>query len=98
MDNWESSISIDKNLYLTSSRDILNDMASGKGPTSAILSLGYAGWGPGQLESEIRSNSWLTTPVDQKILFSRNVEDKWRLAAQLIGIDISQISGQFGHA
>ena len=95
---WESSISIDEDLYLTSSRDILNDMASGKGPESALLSLGYAGWGPGQLESEIQANSWLTTPVDQQILFSPDVENKWQLSAQLIGIDISQISSQFGHA
>ena len=97
-DSWESSIRIDDNLFLTSSRDILDDMANGKGPKNAMLSLGYSGWGPGQLEAEIQSNSWLTTPVDQQILFSPDIDKKWQRSAQLIGIDIHQISSLVGHA
>jgi putative transcriptional regulator len=73
-------------------------MANGKGPKNAMLSLGYSGWGPGQLEAEIQSNSWLTTPVDQQILFSPDIDKKWQRSAQLIGIDIHQISSLVGHA
>lgn len=94
----ESSIRIDENLYLTSSREILDDMAQGTGPEQALLSLGYSGWGPGQLEVEIRENSWLTTPVDRSILFSDQIQDKWQLSTRILGIDSLHLSDQVGHA
>lgn len=95
---WESSINIGADLQLTSSRDILCDIANGVGPDQALMSLGYAGWGPGQLENEIHQNAWFTTPADHGILFTADVEHKWHNAASLIGIDTAKFSGQVGHA
>lgn len=97
-EQWESSLKVDDGLFLTSSRDILNDMATGSGPRDALLSFGYAGWGPGQLEDELRANSWLTTPVNRDILFSAPVSERWHLSAATLGIDISHVSDQIGHA
>ena len=95
---WNCSVRISPGLCLTSSRDILNAMAHGNGPTSTLMSLGYAGWGPGQLEEELRENCWFTAPVDQEVLFSTKIKDKWRLSAEILGIDIYHISHQVGHA
>ena len=96
--NWESSIEIGERLRLTSSRDILDDMARGNGPDRVVMSLGYAGWAAGQLESEIRENVWFTTPADHGILFNEDVTDKWHQAAALLGIETSQFSSEVGHA
>lgn len=95
---WKSSLKVDHGLCLTSSKEILADMAVGSGPECALVTFGYASWAPGQLESEIRENSWLTTPVDHEILFSIPFQDRWHRSAAILGIDINQISGQFGHA
>jgi putative transcriptional regulator len=95
---WESSLQIGDDLYLTSSIDFMESMARGEAPKNVIMSLGYAGWGPGQLESEIHRNSWFTTHVDPDILFSSDVSDKWRKTARLLGIDINLLSAQAGHA
>lgn len=95
---WESTLQISDQLSLTSSRDILVDIARGEGPEHAIMSLGYAGWGPGQLEQEIMQNSWFSTPVELDILFDASIEQKWLLAAQLIGMDYSKLTSQVGHA
>ena len=95
---WESSVNISNELYLTTSKDILSAMAKGEGPDRAILSLGYAGWGPGQLESEIKNNSWFSTPTDMDIIFCKDVSSKWHRAANLLGIDTSKLSTQVGHA
>ena len=97
-DIWESSLPISEDLVLTSSRDILESMARGIGPEKTLMSLGYAGWGPGQLETEIQANAWLTTPVNTHILFSGPVAEKWQSSARLIGVDIHQISQDVGHA
>lgn len=96
--NWESSMAVSEQLILTNSIDILASMAQGTGPENMIMSLGYAGWGPGQLEHEISSNAWLTTPADHNILFSKNNETKWPSSAALLGIDIGLLSSQAGHA
>jgi putative transcriptional regulator len=95
---WESTLAIGELLGLTSSRDILVDMARGAGPEHTLMSLGYAGWGPGQLEQEILQNAWFSTPVEQHILFDTRVDDKWNLAAALIGMDLNKLTGQVGHA
>ena len=95
---WESSMAISESLRLTSSRDILVDMARGRGPEQAFMTLGYAGWTAGQLEHEIQHNAWLTVPADHAILFTAQIKDKWRLAAQLLGIDMNHFSSQVGHA
>ncbi|CAJ2376576.1 MAG: YqgE/AlgH family protein [Gammaproteobacteria bacterium] len=95
---WDSSLEIGGGLWLTSSRDILSAIARGDGPDNAIMILGYAGWGPGQLESEIRQNSWFHTPADHEIIFNTRIDQKWQQAAKLLGIDFAQMSGEVGHA
>ncbi len=95
---WESSLQVNDDLCVTNSRDILSAMARGNGPEKFILSLGYAGWGPGQLENEILQNSWLSTPADSDIIFCDDIKSKWKQAAELIGIDIRKLSTQAGHA
>ena len=95
---WESSLEIGGGLWLTSSRDILGAIAGGGGPANAIMILGYAGWGPGQLEFEIRQNSWFHAPADHSIIFNTQIDQKWRQAAQLLGIDSTQLSTEVGHA
>lgn len=93
-----STLTINHQLKLTSSKDILHALAQGQGPEKAIMSLGYAGWAAGQLEHEIRHNAWFTTPVDEEILFSPDIGDKWQRAAKLLGIDPRNFSPQVGHA
>ncbi len=95
---WQSSIRINESLCLTSSKDVLNAIGSGQGPEKATLLLGYAGWGAGQLEQEIMQNAWLTAPVSSEIIFDIAVEKRWSAAAQSIGVDISRLSTQTGHA
>ena len=95
---WDSSLFIGDSLALTTSRDILVAMASGLGPDHAILCLGYAGWGPGQLESEIQCNTWFSTPVDCGLVFSQDVDSKWQNAAKLLGFDLHHLSSEVGHA
>lgn len=95
---WDSSLKVDSGLYLTSSKEILNDMAVGAGPDHALVTFGYAGWGPGQLESEIYDNSWLTAPVNHEILFSAPISERWHRSAAMLGIDISHVSNQIGNA
>lgn len=97
-ETWESSMDIGEQLRLTSSKDILSDMARGAGPEKAFMSLGYAGWAPGQLEKELQQNDWFTTPADQEILFAGEVDNKWQLSAKLLGIDTNKFSHQVGHA
>ena len=95
---WESSLRINEQICLTSSKDILTAMGVGKGPKKASLLLGYAGWGAGQLEEEIMSNSWLTAPVTSEILFDIPIDKRWSAAAKSIGVDLSKLSSETGHA
>ncbi len=97
-DDWDSSLEIGGGLWLTSSPDILGAIANGHGPASVIMVLGYAGWGPGQLEFEIGQNSWFNAPADHSIIFDTNIEQKWQQAAELLGIDYSRLSTEVGHA
>jgi putative transcriptional regulator len=73
-------------------------MARGEGPERAVVALGYAGWSPGQLESEIAANAWLCAPADPAIIFKTPYEQRWSAAARLLGIDIHQITNYAGHA
>ncbi len=86
------------NLAMTSTRDILEDLARGQGPAQAVLSLGYAGWGPGQLESEILSNGWLTADAADDMLFGDDNGHKWQAALKSLGIDPVMLSSTAGHA
>jgi putative transcriptional regulator len=85
-------------LALSNTRDILEAIAVGKGPTSFIITLGCAGWGPGQLESEIKENAWLTYPVFEENIFELPIESRWEEAVKKIGINPTLLSGAAGHA
>ena len=86
------------NIFVTTSQDILGAIAKGNGPERSLLALGYAGWGAGQLEEELSANAWLSVAADPAILFSTPFEERWRRAAQLLGIDIATLSSEAGHA
>ncbi|EQD60104.1 protein containing DUF179, partial [mine drainage metagenome] len=74
---WTSSYAIDEQLMLTTSRDILEAIAAGRGPQQMLIALGYAGWEPGQLERELRDNAWLTVAADNELLFEVPLEQRW---------------------
>jgi len=95
---WEGSRAVGEDLSLTTSRDILCALAVGDGPKDYLVALGYAGWGPGQLEEEVSGNSWLTVPADRRILFQVAADDKLAAAGQQLGIDIDLLTAQAGHA
>lgn len=94
----DATLSIDDEVSLTATIDILKAIALGKGPNKAILALGYAGWSAGQLESEIAANGWLHCPADAELLFDRNLEHKYERAMSKLGIDPSHLVSDAGHA
>ena len=95
---WENTLNVSNEMGLTTSIDILGAMASGTGPSESIISLGYAGWAAGQLEKELASNAWLTHPADGDMLFQTPHEELWDAAARAIGVDMSLLSHEAGHA
>lgn len=95
---WQSSLKISEGISLTTSRDILEALATDQGPKESLVALGYAGWGAGQLEQEILENCWLTCPSSENILFSTPHNKKFDSAISLLGFDPSQLSDQAGHA
>lgn len=97
-DKWESSLSLTKNLSITTSKDILFAIANHQGPKDMIIALGYASWGGGQLEKEIVENAWLCSPADPQVLFDIPPENRWRAAGALLGIDMDNLSSDVGHA
>ena len=96
--NWQSSLKVDDNIALTTSKDILQAIVKNEGPEDNIVALGYAGWAAGQLDSEIANNTWLSCPADEQIIFNTPVEERWKAAAKLIGVDLSLLSNDAGHA
>lgn len=94
----DSTLPIDDSVCLTATIDILKAIAEGTGPDKALLALGYAGWAPGQLESEIQSNGWLNCPADPTLVFEGAMEDKYLQALAKIGIDPSHLVSEVGHA
>ena len=96
--DFESSIAVSPDIHLTLSRDVLDALAAGNGPEKSVVALGYAGWEAGQLEQEMLHNTWLNVPADPEIIFDVPFTDRWSVAAQTIGVDISQISPHVGHA
>ncbi|MGI9328229.1 MAG: YqgE/AlgH family protein [Pseudomonadales bacterium] len=84
-------------LCLTFSRDVLRSIAAGEGPKQVLFALGYAGWGPGQLEAEIQQHAWLTLSSDSKILFDIPVQERLAYAQALTGVDLQLLSGRIGH-
>ena len=96
--HWDSTLRIGDALQVTTSKDILAQLAKGEGPRQALVALGYAGWGAGQLEQELADNAWLCGPADLHILFDTPWQQRWKAAAALMGVDLSQLSDQVGHA
>jgi putative transcriptional regulator len=96
--SWENTTETSDSIQVTTSRDILIAMADGHGPKHATVVLGYAGWSAGQLEHEILANAWLNAPANAHIIFDTPFEERWLSAAQLLGIDLSTISSETGHA
>lgn len=95
---WPSSLAITDGLTLTTSRDILADIASGKGPVRFLLALGCAGWAPGQLEQEIKDNAWFTCPATADIIFSTDHQRKPEMAAASLGFSLSQLTSDVGYS
>ena len=94
----DSSLIVSETLSLTSTKDVLESLVSDDHPEKVILAVGYAGWGPGQLEREISENSWLVTAADDQLLFSDDLSNKWAAALNDMGIDPSCLSQDGGEA
>ena len=94
----EGSLRVNEGLALTASLDVLKTIAEGRGPRECVLALGYAGWGPGQLDREIQENAWLSAPADEALLFDADHQTKWRRALAKLKIDPLLLSGVAGHA
>ncbi len=95
---WTSSLALGDALMITTSKDILLALGTDDAPEHYIVTLGYAGWGPGQLEQELQANSWLTTPADAEILFNTPIEQRWKKATEKVGINLAHLSSDVGHA
>ena len=95
---WDSSLAVGGGLYLTTSRDVLEAMARGDGPSQAVVALGCAGWGAGQLEQELVDDSWLMVPNRREVLFELPLEQRWQAAAGSIGVDLVNYASHSGHA
>jgi putative transcriptional regulator len=95
---WQSSLAVSADVALTTSKDILEAVAAGHGPRQLLVSLGYAGWAPGQLEQELGQNAWLTVPADLDVIFQLPPERRLHAAMELLGVDPSRLSDDVGHA
>ncbi len=96
--SWQKSIEVSSGIHLTSSIDILQAIAENTGPKEYLVILGFSGWASGQLESELHQNSWLTSASSAELLFHQNSEDKWQMAFDTLGFDISKLSPVSGNA
>jgi len=97
-EGFDSSIKINDDIMVTTSRDVLAAIAAGKGPQHFLVALGYAGWGDGRLESEMRQNAWISVPADKGILFESTLQNRWEKAVGILGININDLHGVGGHA
>jgi putative transcriptional regulator len=95
---FSSTLKVTDQIAFTTSRDILEAVAAGEAPERLLVSIGYAGWGEGQLEQEISANGWLTVPADMRILFDVPLEERFYEAMKLLGIDPMMLSSEAGHA
>lgn len=94
----ESSLVVNDEYTLSASLDVLKAIADGRGPKKCLMALGYSGWAPGQLETELQANGWLHVPADQDLVFGIDCESKWIDAVTKLGVDISLLSAESGHA
>ena len=95
---FNSSLRIPGGLEMTTSKDVLEALASGTGPTKILVTLGYSGWGAGQLEEEMGRNSWINVEAEPEIIFSTPVDQRYDKALSLLGIDPAMLSADAGHA
>ncbi|HRB28674.1 MAG: YqgE/AlgH family protein [Nitrosomonas sp.] len=95
---WQSTLAVNERIGLTTSLDIMKAIASDQGPEKTLVALGYAGWSPGQIESELSQNTWLTVPASQEIIFNLASEEKFTAAMQSLGIRDANLSHEVGHA
>lgn len=95
---WESTLQIGSDISLTTSKDILGDIALGTGPKDALITLGYSSWGGGQLEEELKDNSWLVIPADSAVLFNTDCAQRAQAAALSIGLNLDMLAPESGHA
>jgi putative transcriptional regulator len=95
---WDHSHKVSDMIQVTTSRDVLTAIAHGEGPDDAFIALGYAGWEAGQLEREIKENSWISMPIDARMVFDLPYEDRWSAAWRFLGIDKDMMSRTSGHA
>ena len=96
--DWNSTVTVGSELGLTSSKDVLEAVARGDGPRKLLVTLGYSGWGPGQLEEELARNSWLTMAADPAVIFEAPSEERLLRAYGLLGINPAFLSSAAGHA
>lgn len=95
---WQSTLAIGPEIGLTTSKDVLQALARGEGPRQLLVTLGYSGWAPGQLEHELAQNAWLTVQAKPEVIFDRAPEDRLPAAMSLLGIDYAKLSDVAGHA
>lgn len=95
---WEATLPVTDEIGITMSRDIIEAIVADDAPADFLIALGYAGWGAGQLEAEMAANAWLNGPADPAILFEKPVEQRWALSAADLGVDLSLLSTDIGHA
>lgn len=95
---WESTILVGEDISLTASKDILGDIAVGTGPEDSLITLGYSSWGAGQLEEELKQNSWLPIPADSAIIFNTDCAHRAEAAASSIGLDLNMLALDAGNA
>jgi putative transcriptional regulator len=97
-DEKYGAIRVTDTLAVTASKEILYDLAKGKGPKEFLLTLGFSGWSPEQLEEEVMMDTWLVSPLDREVIFSLPVADRWKYAAHSIGVDLERFIGRSGRA
>jgi putative transcriptional regulator len=95
---WQSTLAVRAEIGLTTSKDILQAVACGQGPQQILVTLGYAGWAPGQIEYELAQNAWLTVAARQDVIFDLPAEERLAAAMSLLGIDFASLSENAGHA
>jgi putative transcriptional regulator len=95
---YASTLTVPEGLEMTTSRDVLEALASGAGPRRVLITLGYASWGEGQLESELAENAWLTVPADAAIVFDTPIAQRYEKALDLLGLKTWMLSPEAGHA
>ena len=96
--NFSSTLNVGEDIGLTTSKDVLEAVAEGNGPPRLLVTLGYSGWGAGQLEHELGQNGWLTVKADPRVIFDTPVRARFSAALRLLGVDSLQLTGQAGHA